>query len=66
MRNGVTGLLRESGDVRGLADDVIRLLRDDEMRQTFGFRAKEHVVGAFSWAELAKRLEAGYTLAKSR
>ena len=40
---GVTGLLREPGDVEGLAADVASLLRDGERRAAMGAAARQRV-----------------------
>src|SRR5205823_13333779 len=36
VRDGETGLLVESSDVAGIADSIILLLGNEEMRKTFG------------------------------
>lgn len=55
-----TGLLRPTGDVVGVSSDLIVLLRDAELRQRLGTRARAHIETHFSWAKLAERVEGVY------
>ena len=57
---GQTGLLRESGDVEGLAADLLCLFEDVQLRQRMARAAQEHVQENFSWSRLALRLERAY------
>ncbi|MDI9644434.1 MAG: glycosyltransferase family 4 protein [Candidatus Verstraetearchaeota archaeon] len=52
--NGSTGLLVEPGEVRALAQGLIRILSDDETRARMSFNALEHSRG-FSWDEVASK-----------
>ncbi len=45
---GVTGLLVDSGDADALAEHVLRLLRDETLRQRLGAAGREHVKRLFS------------------
>ncbi|HZL99937.1 MAG TPA: N-acetyl-alpha-D-glucosaminyl L-malate synthase BshA, partial [Planctomycetota bacterium] len=50
VEHGVTGLLREVGDVEGMAADVARLLREPERyRAEFGSRAYDVMLGDCRW-----------------
>ena len=53
VRNGVDGILVEAADVRGLADAIIRLLRDKGLRKRMGRAGRERVKG-YSWDATAK------------
>lgn len=55
-----TGLLHAWGDEQGLAESIIRLLQDAELRQAMGQRARERIRANFSWRGLAQRLEKVY------
>ena len=48
-----TGLLRRSGDVQGLAEDLILLLRDSDLRRRLGAQAAHRIEDVFSWQRLA-------------
>ena len=54
--NGQTGLLRATGDVDGLIEDVICLLQDSEKRAHFGKNARQHYTNNFSWSHQANSL----------
>ena len=51
--NGQTGLLRASGDVDGLIEDVLHLLTNPEKRQQFSENGRWHYATNFSWAQQA-------------
>jgi len=51
---GVTGLLCEPGDARGLAMSLLRLLRDPELARTMGMHGRAHVARHFA-AEVVGR-----------
>ena len=51
--NGVTGLLVKSQDVRGLANAIIRVLEDEELRLRLSRNALEYTKG-FSWDRSAE------------
>jgi glycosyltransferase involved in cell wall biosynthesis len=55
-----TGRLRTSGDVEGLAADLIELLQDERTRARLGAGGREHIVNHFSWEHLASIAEAAY------
>lgn len=55
-----TGLLRPTGDVNGIASDLILLLHDSELRQKLSIRARAHIATNFSWNRLAERVEGVY------
>ena len=57
VRHRETGLLRESGDVGGVARDLVTLLQDEQMRARLGEAASEHLKRHFAWSRLAQRLE---------
>ena len=61
VRQGQSGLLRASGDVDGVARDVIRLLQDGELRRQLGEGAQALVRERFAWGRLAERVEGIYT-----
>ncbi len=60
--NGRTGLLRPSGATSELAQDIITLLQNPDLRQQFSQAAKKHIQNHFSWQNLAQQLEKEYAI----
>ena len=54
VEDGVTGLIFESEHVKDLADRILTLLTDDELRETMGNIAKERVK-EYDWSKIAER-----------
>ncbi|MFL5402683.1 MAG: glycosyltransferase family 4 protein [Gemmatimonadales bacterium] len=57
---GDTGLVVEPGDVRGLQDVLIRLIREPAFADDLGARAARRVQDLFGWPTIASRHEAAY------
>ncbi|MEA3272402.1 MAG: glycosyltransferase family 4 protein, partial [Patescibacteria group bacterium] len=55
--DGETGILVNSLNTDEIADAIIRLLKDDELRQRFGANAKERVVREFTWEKQVEKLQ---------
>jgi glycosyltransferase involved in cell wall biosynthesis len=53
VKDGVTGLLVESGDVEGLAEALVRVLRDEGLRRRLGEDALKYAQ-QFSWDKTAE------------
>jgi len=53
---GVTGLLLPTGDCHGLADSVVNLLSDNELRESFGSLGHKMVTAQFSLEALTAKL----------
>lgn len=66
VRDGRTGRLRPSGDVAGLAADLIDLLGDRKERARLGGNAAAHVKAHFSWDRLAQEAERAYECASGQ
>ena len=58
--HGKTGYLRPSGDVTGLATDLIELLQNKKQRERLGARGRELIQSKFSWERLATIVETAY------
>lgn len=58
--HGETGLLRATGDVAGLAQDLVRLLTEETLRERLGAAAQTRQRRRFSWDTLAQDLEKVY------
>jgi len=54
VKNNITGLLVKSGDVKGLAEAIIRVLTDEKLRANLSQRALEYSRG-FSWDKVADK-----------
>lgn len=48
VTDGETGFLSDIGDVEKMAEDTLRLLRDDEMRRSYGKRGRELAIERYS------------------
>jgi glycosyltransferase involved in cell wall biosynthesis len=59
VKHGVNGLLAEPGNDQNLADNLLCLLKDKDMRKRFGDQGKKLVVN-FSWDEIAIKTEQLY------
>jgi len=55
IEDGTNGMLIPANDVDALADALIRLAEDKELRRAFGRRARASVIERFSWKEAAFR-----------
>jgi len=53
IQDGETGLLVEPDNSEALADALIRLLQDDELRETMAEAARTRAVGRYSWDRVA-------------
>ncbi len=53
IRDGETGILVEPGSIDGLAQAILRLLKDEPLRRRMGFQARQDVVGRFSSGTVA-------------
>jgi glycosyltransferase involved in cell wall biosynthesis len=53
--DGVTGLLVEPGDVHALAQAVVRLLQNDDLREQMGRQAAEKLARDLSWDAIAQK-----------
>jgi glycosyltransferase involved in cell wall biosynthesis len=50
------GLLVERGDPAGLAEAILHLLRDDDLRQQMGERGRRAVLEQYDWPRIGERL----------
>jgi glycosyltransferase involved in cell wall biosynthesis len=60
IRDGQTGILVESGSIEGLAEAIVRLLKDEPLRKRIGSRARQDVVGRFSSGPVAEGIMGVY------
>lgn len=58
--HGVTGLLAPEGNHRMLAENIIQLLRDRQMRTKFALAGREHVLKQFDIRKQSAKLEEIY------
>jgi len=59
IENGYNGLFTKRGDAENLADAIIYLLENDDLRERMGRNAKEKVK-AYSWEKIAEKYEEVY------
>lgn len=57
VQEGSSGLLIEPGDADALAQAIIRLLNDSELRARLGAHARNEAVAKYSWRAHAEKLE---------
>lgn len=62
VQDGVTGVLVPSQDSQALADALIRLLSDDNLRLTLGAAGRQHVAQNFSFDRLVSEVDNLYTI----
>lgn len=55
LANGKTGLLVQPGSALALAEGMLRLLRDEELRASLSSSCKQHA-SCYSWDKLAQRV----------
>jgi glycosyltransferase involved in cell wall biosynthesis len=55
IRDGETGLLVAPGDVKGLADSILMILEDPEMREGMGELAREFVLEKYEIGDSAEK-----------
>lgn len=60
VRHGVDGFLEPMGDVEAMAADALKLLRDEDLRQTMGRTARERALGTFAEGPVVDQYEALY------
>jgi len=53
IQDGETALVVRQKDARIIADKVVQLLNDPELRNTMGVRGRQHVLQRFDWAAIS-------------
>jgi len=66
IENNVNGILVPPKSSRALAEAVLTLLRDEQLRKRLGKSARETVVEKFTWGRVLKELECVYGEALQR
>jgi glycosyltransferase involved in cell wall biosynthesis len=54
VANGQTGILVESGDASALSEAILRLLADDNLRESMAKAGRQRVLKLFSWDKVAE------------
>ena len=60
VEQGETGILVEPGDASVLAEGILRLLLDEDLRKLMGKAARKRAVELFSWEKIAENLLCQY------
>jgi glycosyltransferase involved in cell wall biosynthesis len=60
IEHGSSGLLVEAGDTEAFARCVVRLLRDEDLREALGNEARRRVCEVFAWERLVESIESAY------
>lgn len=58
--HGKTGILIERGDVRGLAEALLRVLEDQHLARSMGKEGRKRALELFSWDSISDRLLSYY------
>lgn len=56
VQDGTTGRLVESGDAEGLAEAILGLLTDENLRRSMGASARTRAAELFSWEHITRNL----------
>jgi glycosyltransferase involved in cell wall biosynthesis len=56
VRDQHTGFLVNKNDPQGLADSIVKLLRDDNLRETMGKAARSWAHEHFTWDKVAEKM----------
>lgn len=57
VQNGVEGILVPVGDAQKIAESILRLIRNNELRRDLGRNAREHIVQNYSTQHVVKLYE---------
>lgn len=60
VQHGVTGLLVEKNDPVGLADAMLRLLKDSQLREKMGRAGRNRALQNFTWDRVTETMSANY------
>ena len=66
VRDGESGLIVESGDVKALANALIELRADAEKRRRFGMRLGEIIRSGYTWDRISVKAAAAIEAAVER
>jgi 1,2-diacylglycerol 3-alpha-glucosyltransferase len=55
------GLIVENGNTDAMADAIIEILQNRDLRENLGKNARQTLVGMYDWISLCKRLEGVYS-----
>jgi glycosyltransferase involved in cell wall biosynthesis len=56
VKNNETGILVDFGDVKGIADAIAEILKDEERAKTMGERGRKRIEEEYSWEKEADRI----------
>jgi len=62
VKDGETGFLVDKNDAPALADRILKLVRDDELRETMGRAARRRALEQFEWKWIAEKAETQYRI----
>ena len=63
ITDGETGLLAPPKNPKRLADAILRLLDDDELRERISINARKHIVDNYDWEIITDKIEEAYKMA---
>jgi glycosyltransferase involved in cell wall biosynthesis len=60
LEHEISGLIVPDGDIAGFATEVLRLMRDAELRRRLGTHTQDFVTREYGWDQVAQRVELVY------
>lgn len=60
VKNNETGILVKFGDVKGIADAIVKILKDEELAKRMGERGRKRVEREYSWEKVIESVEKLY------
>jgi glycosyltransferase involved in cell wall biosynthesis len=60
VRDRSTGILVEKNDAKGLAEALLKLLEDDDLREEMGRAARRRALEQFTWDRVARKMYSRY------
>ncbi|GAG70458.1 unnamed protein product [marine sediment metagenome] len=61
LTDKIDGLLVKNGNTDAMADAIIEILKNRDLRKNLGKNARHTLVGMYDWISLCKRLEDVYS-----
>ena len=56
IQDGKTGFLSKKNDSEGLAEQILQLLENDDLRKTMGQAARQRALTHYTWEGIADKL----------
>ena len=60
VKNNETGIVVEFGDAKGIADAIVKILKDEELARKMGEKGRKRIEEEYSWEKEADKIEEIY------